>query len=945
MLYFGDLSHKFHFNWRDLDPGYSLGIEKRLGNSWGVGVNAYWGFLNGNDRTGDFQENLLTDNPNFQRSLNFETDVRDLSLLFTFYTNNGKIFRRDAFLSPYFFAGVGGTQFRVFADLFWGNNNENRYYYWSDNTIRTESEATGNANTPIIEQDGVYESDITNIGTEVDKYQTLILHVPVGLGLNFRISERFAAQLSVTAKYAFSDYLDDVSGDYRSSYDNDYQAYAGNPSNYDATQLRGNENGLDDIYFYPSLSVSYSFGSPAKKFKAPVIFRNHTRHDVSQVEGEESILLGDMTETASTTDAANETMGTAFSAGGASEATSSASEDVNVRPNQNATDPATSEEVSETKSLEDSTPWEEVSDTIAAAKGTNGIEEVAENATEETKDKVEEVVENTTEETKDKVEEVVENTTEETKDKVEGVAENATEETKDKVEEVAENATEETKDKVEEVAENATEETKDKVEEVVENTTEETKDKVEEVVEDINPTIEDVIGTVKSTPSTGTNDVLNVGTGTASPASQEPIVVSTSLDPNETIERTLIASTDFLVEETKTPQVSTHPITGVNDTVFIVTRDTVYIEPMNEQEVSNKLDDLEKLMKEVETAAKNPNVTDSQLEDRVHSLERELAKLEKQPQNREAELRYRLMKKQLRMLRRQKRRAQWSTNKDDEAAPVSPDYLALQNEIRELRFDLDRYRIMASAGPEEALILDQYKKIEQKMDSLKTNELASIDMRIKMLEQGIQNSGTGNTTPAPTATPKNNNVEMLDAVYKQLLTLNTELEKLKLDNANYQKQLEELRSKEAVVVVESPKPVAEPPKTVVIEKPAPVVDRLGTLLSSLKKERVYFNSGQRLLSDSHRSQLASVASLLREHPDLGVIVTGYADRSGNPERNLILSQKRAFAVRDYLMQQSGAGSRQIITNYLGEANPASGNVNRSGNALDRRVEVEFIRIR
>jgi outer membrane protein OmpA-like peptidoglycan-associated protein len=82
--------------------------------------------------------------------------------------------------------------------------------------------------------------------------------------------------------------------------------------------------------------------------------------------------------------------------------------------------------------------------------------------------------------------------------------------------------------------------------------------------------------------------------------------------------------------------------------------------------------------------------------------------------------------------------------------------------------------------------------------------------------------------------------------------------------------------------------------------------------------------------------LNEVVDLLARNPQLKVVITGYADKIGNPQVNLALSQRRAKAVKSFLIQ-SGLPENRFITRYLGDSNSAT------ENADDRKVVIEFVK--
>ena len=106
-------------------------------------------------------------------------------------------------------------------------------------------------------------------------------------------------------------------------------------------------------------------------------------------------------------------------------------------------------------------------------------------------------------------------------------------------------------------------------------------------------------------------------------------------------------------------------------------------------------------------------------------------------------------------------------------------------------------------------------------------------------------------------------------------------------------------------------------------------------LESEKNYVVRFNKNSDELSLPYRMELNEVYHLLMIDPTRKVLLTGFADISGNPEINASISRKRALAVKTYLTRKGISTSRMIV-NYLGDA--ASNSVN----PQDRKVEIAWL---
>jgi OOP family OmpA-OmpF porin len=84
-----------------------------------------------------------------------------------------------------------------------------------------------------------------------------------------------------------------------------------------------------------------------------------------------------------------------------------------------------------------------------------------------------------------------------------------------------------------------------------------------------------------------------------------------------------------------------------------------------------------------------------------------------------------------------------------------------------------------------------------------------------------------------------------------------------------------------------------------------------------------------------------VAETLASRPGIRVRVEGHTDSMGSESYNQGLSQRRAEAVRRYLVGQGIAASR-IEARGFGESRPEASNDTAEGRALNRRVALEVI---
>ena len=81
-------------------------------------------------------------------------------------------------------------------------------------------------------------------------------------------------------------------------------------------------------------------------------------------------------------------------------------------------------------------------------------------------------------------------------------------------------------------------------------------------------------------------------------------------------------------------------------------------------------------------------------------------------------------------------------------------------------------------------------------------------------------------------------------------------------------------------------------------------------------------------------------NLVRWHHqyDWKIKLTGHTDNNGTEKSNLILSEKRARAVQDYLIKY-GLPKENIHTEWFGQSKPIASNKTKAGRRKNRRVEM------
>ena len=103
-----------------------------------------------------------------------------------------------------------------------------------------------------------------------------------------------------------------------------------------------------------------------------------------------------------------------------------------------------------------------------------------------------------------------------------------------------------------------------------------------------------------------------------------------------------------------------------------------------------------------------------------------------------------------------------------------------------------------------------------------------------------------------------------------------------------------------------------------------------------KQNQAYFATNKADLTPETKQVLDKQAQWLKSNPEKKIIVKGYADPRGAAEHNMRLGQKRAQAVKDYLVQ-SGVDANRVSVVSFGETDLASTKNTHDGWIEDRRT--------
>jgi outer membrane protein OmpA-like peptidoglycan-associated protein len=122
--------------------------------------------------------------------------------------------------------------------------------------------------------------------------------------------------------------------------------------------------------------------------------------------------------------------------------------------------------------------------------------------------------------------------------------------------------------------------------------------------------------------------------------------------------------------------------------------------------------------------------------------------------------------------------------------------------------------------------------------------------------------------------------------------------------------------------------------TVTVKPPPPkpkVVDRLSL--------HINFDSNKSVIRKADVAELQKAIDFIKKYPGHNVSIEGHTDSIGSDKYNQRLSERRAAAVKDYIVKKGGADGSRIKTSGYGETKPIADNKTKKGQFENRRVEV------
>jgi len=108
--------------------------------------------------------------------------------------------------------------------------------------------------------------------------------------------------------------------------------------------------------------------------------------------------------------------------------------------------------------------------------------------------------------------------------------------------------------------------------------------------------------------------------------------------------------------------------------------------------------------------------------------------------------------------------------------------------------------------------------------------------------------------------------------------------------------------------------------------------------------KILFDTGKSTLKPESKAELDAIGKILIQVPDTKIQVAGHTDNVGSEKLNMKLSEERALAVKDYLLQNfPQLEAEHYSARGYGESKPIASNDTKEGRAENRRVEFAIVK--
>lgn len=142
------------------------------------------------------------------------------------------------------------------------------------------------------------------------------------------------------------------------------------------------------------------------------------------------------------------------------------------------------------------------------------------------------------------------------------------------------------------------------------------------------------------------------------------------------------------------------------------------------------------------------------------------------------------------------------------------------------------------------------------------------------------------------------------------------------------------------IAVELPEPPPPPP-----DAPPPPAPRKEPRKEELTITLlIEFDTGKSDIKSGYHAEVAKVADFMKRYPHVKGAIEGHTDARGGVKYNMRLSQRRADAVKKFLVEKSGVDGTRLTTMGFGPTKPVADNATDEGRQRNRRIVANFDKV-
>jgi len=257
--------------------------------------------------------------------------------------------------------------------------------------------------------------------------------------------------------------------------------------------------------------------------------------------------------------------------------------------------------------------------------------------------------------------------------------------------------------------------------------------------------------------------------------------------------------------------------------------------------------------------------------------------------------------------------------------------------------DQDKIIVRDPMGMDTSVVITQATSIKTKSNLFKSGDKVALTQIVRGLNLEVEGIGDGQNLVANKIRFDKNDLEVARTVDSRVTPAEERLSQVEQNAQKLSGQIDELMA--ISNAARGGAKAAQETADAAVEGVNATNARITALDDYIVQSSatIYFKVNSAVLSPQAKAELDKIAQAAMTLRGYLIEVTGFASSDGDPQKNKILSQRRAQAVIDYLVQTHNIPLRRIGQSYgFGDSKPVADNSTPEGRAQNRRVEVKLL---